>query len=257
MTTISIQRTLENKTFEEVAIERLREHEPPGKPYRLAFSGGKDSIVIKHLADRAGVRYESHFSQTTIDPPEVVRFIREYYPDVIWDRPKRTMFKIIEEEKVLPTRTMRFCCRELKEMGNKEGGITVTGVRWEESPRRRTRQPYEKSKYLRNVWFVHPIIEWSSKDVWNYIRRYKLPYCSLYDEGYNRIGCIMCPLQGEKGMRRDAARFPAVYRRYLKSIRRVLESGEANRFWAGRTAEEIMEWWIMEKWESSTRRETP
>ena len=260
MTTISIQRTLEDKTFEEVAIERLRLWQPREgcgsswklKPYRLAFSGGKDSIVIKHLADRAGVIYEAHFSQTTIDPPEVVKFIREHYPDVKWDRPRRTMFKIIEEKGALPTRMMRFCCKELKEVGGK-GDVVITGIRWEESPKRRARFPFEESTIKKGMFFVNPIIEWSTQDIWDYIRRYRLPYCSLYDEGYKRIGCIMCPLQGEEGMRWDANRYPAIYRRYLKAIRRTLDS-KHHAYWEGRTAEEIMEWWITGKW--STKRTT-
>ena len=41
----------------ETAIERLRAYEPP-EGYWLAFSGGKDSVVIKALADMAGVKYE-------------------------------------------------------------------------------------------------------------------------------------------------------------------------------------------------------
>jgi len=246
MIAITVQRTFEGLTFEEVAIARLKEHAPAVKPYRLAFSGGKDSIVIKHLADRAGVSYQAHMAQTTIDPPAVIKFIRKYHPDVFIDKPKRNMFQIIEKKKVLPTRMMRFCCRELKEVG-KKGDLVITGIRWEESNRRRARLPYEESTLKKGLFFVNPIIDWSTQDVWDYIRRFKLPYCCLYDEGYNRIGCIMCPLQGDKGMRLDAERYPAVYRRYLKTIQRVIDSG-SNQLWKGKTAHEVMEWWITKKW---------
>ena len=53
---------------EREAVEFLREHEPP-EGYQLCFSGGKDSIVMRNLADIASVRYTALFNCTTIDPP--------------------------------------------------------------------------------------------------------------------------------------------------------------------------------------------
>jgi 3'-phosphoadenosine 5'-phosphosulfate sulfotransferase (PAPS reductase)/FAD synthetase len=81
--------TLEDKV--KLAIERLqfyrdRKHE---KTY-LAFSGGKDSIVIYDLAKQSGIPIEPHNHFTTVDPPELVRFVKENYPEVIVDRPDCT-----------------------------------------------------------------------------------------------------------------------------------------------------------------------
>ena len=56
--------------------------------FYLGFSGGKDSQCIYHLAKMAGVKFKAHYAVTTIDPPELMRFIKTNYPDVIWDRPK-------------------------------------------------------------------------------------------------------------------------------------------------------------------------
>ena len=64
----------------EVAVMRLQEFEPP-EGYYLAFSGGKDSIVIYDLAVRAGVKFDAHYSLTTVDPPELVHFIKAEFPD--------------------------------------------------------------------------------------------------------------------------------------------------------------------------------
>ena len=61
--------------------------------YYLAFSGGKDSLVIYHLAKMAGVRFEAHYHLTTVEPPELVHFIRRNYPDVMIDYPPITMWK--------------------------------------------------------------------------------------------------------------------------------------------------------------------
>lgn len=71
----------------EVAIKRLQTFEPP-EGYYLAFSGGKDSVVIKALADMAGVKYDAHYNVTSVDPPELIQFVREHHTDVKWEFPR-------------------------------------------------------------------------------------------------------------------------------------------------------------------------
>lgn len=128
----------------QIAINRFKAFEPP-EGYFLAFSGGKDSVCIKALADMAGVKYDAHYSVTSVDPPELVRFIKEKYPDVARDIPHDkngkpiTMWNLIPKKKMPPTRLARYCCAVLKETAGK-GRITVTGVRWAESARRKENQ---------------------------------------------------------------------------------------------------------------------
>ena len=128
----------------EVAIDRLKTFEPP-EGYYLAFSGGKDSVVIKALADMAGVKYDAHYTNTTVDPPELIHFIKEKHPDVEIVSPKDkdgnyiTMWKLIRKKKLPPFRTTRYCCAVLKESQG-YGRMTVTGVRWAESSNRRNNQ---------------------------------------------------------------------------------------------------------------------
>lgn len=69
------------------SMERMKAFEPQ-EGYLLAFSGGKDSVALKALADMAGVKYTAHYNVTSVDPPELVRFIRQntrtwsgYIPD--------------------------------------------------------------------------------------------------------------------------------------------------------------------------------
>ena len=108
-----------------IAKERLKAFEPP-EGYYLAFSGGKDSQVIYHLAKEAAVKFDAHYNVTGIDPPELIYFMRKKYPDVIRDMYEKSMFQLIEE-KGLPTRLKRFCCEALKEHGG-EGRICITDV---------------------------------------------------------------------------------------------------------------------------------
>ena len=128
----------------EKAIDALKTFEPP-EGYYVAFSGGKDSVVIKALCDMAGVKYDAHYRITSVDPPELVRFIKEQYPDVSMDYPRysdgtvATMWNLIPKKRMPPTRLVRYCCDVLKESGG-EGRMTVTGVRWAESNNRKNNQ---------------------------------------------------------------------------------------------------------------------
>lgn len=133
------------------AIERIKVFENSAKKhgdgngYYLAFSGGKDSVVTKALMDMAGVAYDAHYRVTSVDPPELVHFIKEKYPDVIFEYPRYddgtriTMWNLIPKKLMPPTRIARYCCAALKEDGG-DGRFTVTGVRWAESVNRAKNQ---------------------------------------------------------------------------------------------------------------------
>ena len=125
----------------QIAIDRFKAFEPEDG-YYLAFSGGKDSQCIYHLAKMAGVKFDAHYRITSVDPPELVRFIKRQYPDVALDFPRDadgnviTMWNLIPKKMMPPTRLVRYCCEKLKESGGK-GRLTVTGVRHAESPKRK------------------------------------------------------------------------------------------------------------------------
>ena len=77
---------LENKV--QKSVERLKAFAPNDEPYYLAFSGGKDSVVTRALLDMSGVPYEAVYRVTSIDPPELVRFIKRIHPDVKCEIPR-------------------------------------------------------------------------------------------------------------------------------------------------------------------------
>jgi phosphoadenosine phosphosulfate reductase len=229
----------------DIAIANLRKYEPP-QGYYLAFSGGKDSEVVYDLAKHAGVKVDVHFHFTTVDPPELIAFVKKYYPEVKWDRPTHSMFYYIERKGFLPTRGIRYCCGYLKECYGK-GRVVVTGVRREESKKRSERVLYEPYTKDKKTIFLNPIVDWKDKTVWDYIHSNNLPYCSLYDEGFERIGCVMCPLAGGEQMEKEAKKWPKFYNAYLRAIRRGLERAKARgrtSFVSGLTAEETMRWWV-------------
>lgn len=245
----NIPRTLDKEIEAILAIQKYE----PEDGYYVAFSGGKDSIVIYDLVKRSGAKFDSHMNLTGIDPPEVVKFVRDNYPEVIRHKQKMPMFKLIIKKGMPPTRIIRYCCHELKEIGG-AGRVVVLGLRKQESIRRRDRELYEESKRIKNKMFLNPIIEWSEQDVWDYIMKYRLTYPSLYDEGYNRIGCIMCPMATSKGMLKDKERYPKFYAAYIRTFEKMLKRREElgkRPFYMGRhsekiakTGEDVMRWWI-------------
>ena len=240
-----------------MALERIRHFEkqalamnPDG--YFVAFSGGKDSIVVLDLIRRAGVKHTAHFHMTTVDPPELLDFIRKNYAGaVVWERPKKSMFQLIVEKRMPPTRVVRYCCDKLKEGGG-DGRIVVTGVRWAESAKRSKRAMVETCMRNGRKVYLHPVIEWSDAEVWQYIRENGLPYPSLYDEGHKRIGCIGCPMGSNR--ERDFARWPKFEAMYRKAIARMiernvrdLESGIYNppaSVTVFRSVDEVWAWWM-------------
>lgn len=143
------QLNFDGKNKVEIAIKRLKTFEPE-EGYFLAFSGGKDSVVIKALADMADVKYDAHYSVTSVDPPELVQFVKSF-KDVKFDYPRWksdnefhkagdriTMWRLISEKVMPPTRIARYCCAALKE-NQGSGRFVVTGVRKAESVKRKSR----------------------------------------------------------------------------------------------------------------------
>lgn len=124
----------------QIAIERYRAFEPP-EGYLVEFSGGKDSGCILELAKMAGVKFRAEYNVTSVDPPELVQFIKDKYPNVKRNVPLDkdgkpiTMWNLIPKKLIPPTRICRYCCAELKESQGK-GEFVVTGVRKAESVNR-------------------------------------------------------------------------------------------------------------------------
>lgn len=256
-----------------VSIDRLKAFEPP-EGYYLAFSGGKDSQVVYQLAKEAEVKFDAHYNITGIDPPELVYFIRENYPDVQMHMYEESMFRLIEN-RGLPSRKSRFCCDVLKEHGG-EGRIVLTGVRWAESVPRQSRKPFEivttkkedkklfndnseERKLFENCMqkgkrVINPIIDWEDSDVWDYIHLRELIYCILYDMGFDRIGCIGCPNAGEKGMEFEFSIYPKFKENYIRAIKRFVPKylercKNKNRKPLFTTAEGWFDWWVHGKHE--------
>lgn len=230
----------------QIAIERIQAFEPP-EGYYLAFSGGKDSLVIKQLAIEAGVNFESHYNMTTIDPPDLIYYMRVFHPEVIFEKPKEPFLKALVRLG-FPQRQRRWCCRLYKE--NHGNGRILTGIRWEESRYRQKRQMVEPCIKGKGKHYVHPIIDWTEEEVWEFIKNRELPYCKLYDEGWKRIGCLFCPMAYYKQRIKHVLRYPA----YARAFKIAFNKLHKNRKSKGLTSvdrwkdgDEMFDWWINDK----------
>lgn len=250
------------KVLEEKAIARLQAFAPRDdqEPYYLAYSGGKDSDTILILAELAGVRYEAVHNLTTADAPETVYYIRSK-PNVSINRPDISMWELIPQKLMPPTRLIRYCCSYLKERGGC-GRKVVTGVRLAESVTRRNNgglikileykkkileKAYElgveleptgkgglilnndntesrelvEHCYMQSKVLVNPIYDWTDSDVWQFLQYYGCKSNPLYECGFKRIGCIGCPMALNK--RYTHFRFYPKYKdNYIHAFDRML-----------------------------------
>lgn len=254
--------------------------------FYLAFSGGKDSQALYHIAKLAGVKFRAHMSLTSVDPPEVIRFVKTQYPDVELIPPKKSIYQMAKEKGIPPMRKMRWCCAEYKESAG-AGKVTLIGIRHEESNRRAKRNEVEVSnrkfsgnlegletyRQERNMMnadkeqtlgcirgketlLISPIIHWTEKDVWEFLNAYNIPHCKLYDEGWHRIGCLCCPMAKASQKRRELARYPHLRSRWIAVFEHFQKTGHAD-FAYGCSADDMFEWWIsgenFRKWYMDTK----
>lgn len=206
------------------AIALLQHYQPLAfkfsqKGYELSFSGGKDSCVIRALSAMAAITYQPWYYNTTIDPPELRAFMRHQHPDLNVRTPAIPLLKLAEQ-KGLPTRHYAWCCENYKEQPS-DNSVRILGVRHAESPKRLR---WKQLTAWRGTWALAPILFWTDDNVWEFIRRFHLPVCELYDQGCTRLGCVACPKAGGPQQARDFARWPHFRRAWQRAARRHWQS---------------------------------
>lgn len=275
--------------LEKISIERLKAAsdmslQQYGLPLVITDSGGKDSSVCKELAIRAGIPFEIMHNHTTADAPETVRFVRQeakrfedlgiqYTINMPTYKGKRTsMWGLIPQKLMPPTRLVRYCCSVLKETGG-AGRFITTGVRWAESKsRKNNRGIYEKlgstvaNKIILNndnddkrllfencrlkaKRIVNPIIDWKDDDVWEFLNDAEAPMNPLYAEGWCRVGCIGCPLASKKVRVAEFARWPKYKNLYIHSFDEMMKVREQRgknegTMRMGTTGRDVFNWWM-------------
>ena len=146
---------LEQKSIERIRLASELSLQHYKQPLICTYSGGKDSDVMLELFKRSGVPFEVQHSLTTADAPPTVRHIKEVFHDLelngikakinypTYKGERISMWRLIPQKKLPPTRLARYCCQVLKEEAG-DGRYIATGVRWAESTARSGRSEFER-----------------------------------------------------------------------------------------------------------------
>lgn len=257
--------TLQEKIDHSIALirkaEKLALVMQPETGFHVGFSGGKDSQVVLELVKMAGVKYRAVYNVTTNDPADNVRFIKHHYPDVEFSIPEKSYFQLIAQKGV-PTMFNRWCCALFKETAG-VGCVVLTGVRKEESRKRAAYK--EVSKFTRkkedkeeidldkmeenefqcvggkDKFMVYPVLEWTEKDVWQFIRERGLPVNPCY-KTHKRVGCVFCPFARPKDVRAYCETHPQLKAAFIHAIERYRERERDRQKLP--TAEDDFDWWL-------------
>jgi 3'-phosphoadenosine 5'-phosphosulfate sulfotransferase (PAPS reductase)/FAD synthetase len=164
----------------------LRKMKKEGEIWSISFSGGKDSLVLFHLARQCIFPfYVWHFD-----------WGRNLMPQCYEDQLKNTLqlynipiaYQIYDLNTLTdPTDESYFYQSIKNHITNHKINVCCIGLRKEESCRRKFRLQHglERSYGALNIF---PLKNWTWKDIWAYICLYQIPYPKSYDERADIMG---------------------------------------------------------------------
>lgn len=185
--------------------------------FYVAYSGGKDSEVALDLVQRALPHNEFMvlFGDTQMEFPDTYRIVAETEHRCdelgirfLTARSEQTPMETWREFGP-PAQTIRWCCSVHKTspqillLRNITGnpafrGMAFTGIRGDESVSRSQYDDISFGEKHKGQYSCHPILEWSSAEVFLYIYANGLPLNETYKKGNSRAGCLVCPLAATK-----------------------------------------------------------
>lgn len=178
-------------------------------PVYVSFSGGKDSLTTLDLTRNAVQKQiKVFFANTGIEFPETVEFVRRFCRENSIEltevEAKEAFFDALPNFGP-PAKDFRWCCKVCKlapintviEECTRGGRrcITVDGKRRYESFSRARIAPLEENPFIPGQISVFPIRNWRAIEVWLYLYYRKLDYNPLYELGFERVGCWLCPAE--------------------------------------------------------------
>jgi phosphoadenosine phosphosulfate reductase len=183
----------------EKIIQELRKHDEAGKKMFLTSSFQTHSIPLLHIISRSQLSIPIYCLNTGFLFPETLLFKDELA--------NRYNLDIREITSSTPKHQQRdkqgnfffasnpdYCCHLNKVEPTSrlldKYDIWINGVRADQNANRRSMKTYQDAG--KGAMRFHPILDWSSKDIYAYIKEFDLPRHPLDSQGYNSIGCEPC-----------------------------------------------------------------
>ncbi len=203
LNTVDIDATLQQQSPKEIITYALAEF----SHIALSFSGAEDVVLID-MAHRIDPNIEVFCLDTGRLHPETYQYIEQvrnhYKIDIdILSPDSETVRNLVQRKGLYSflTDNHQECCgiRKITPLRNKllEVDAWITGQRKDQSPGTRASIPIiqEDKAFARaneTLTKFNPLANWTSQQVWDYIRINDIPYNSLHDKGYTSIGCEPC-----------------------------------------------------------------
>jgi len=198
----------------------------------MYFSGGKESMVMLRLLEKAGRKTNLAFVGTGLDFPEDARFLLEELKPEIDRNPIFDLRTNVAAEDMflgafelegnrLDARSA--WCRErikvplkralTEEFYGDRHFVALEGSRWYENDFRRSHPGINFARgYDKQIW-VHPIARWTGLDVWLYTYAEKLKVNPMYGMGYQRTTCWMCPIVNPFHLDLSKTQYPELWKK--------------------------------------------
>lgn len=174
------------------------------KPLVASYSGGKDSLVALHVCLKAGFEPRMLFNDTGLELPDTVENVKEvsriFGLELDYVSSGDSFWRSLNTYGP-PAKDYRWCCKVVKlapiakyyRESYPAGALVIVGQRAYESLHRFKSGYLWRNKWLPSVLNLSPIQPWDQLTEWLYIFEHKLPYNALYNRGFDRLGCYMCP----------------------------------------------------------------
>ncbi len=201
----------------------------------VSFSGGKDSSALLEVVRRSGVDHLIYFNDTGLELPETLKFVGEVGYDIVGDAGDSFWRNVGRFGP--PARDYRWCCKVIKLLPTYRAlkslapGLTLVGQRKFESSARMRSPPIWRNRWLPGFLTGAPINEWSALETWLYLRLRSVRVNPLYERGFERLGCYLCPASRLSEFEKLKDWYPDLWERWFSFLSEYASKRNLDECW--------------------------